>query len=277
MSKIEKALKKAGATRDAGNKSDSRKENAQDIKPRRRSGEAMSNLPVKFRLRPGVHHEVAGSVLERNHLIQDGIAEDVLVQYKMLRTKILQRFNQEEWTTLAVTGPRKGVGVTTTAMNLAIAIASHGTRDVTLVDLNLRDPSIAEYFDLPDDTPGLKAYLELDAEMGQIFWDVGIENLSVLASRDAMKDSSENLMSRRMRDLLSAFGKDGRNPIIIYDLPPVLTADDAVAISPLVDAFLLVASEGETGRDQVVDALEALSDANVIGVVLNKSSRRRAI
>jgi protein-tyrosine kinase len=80
-----------------------------------------------------------------------------------------------------------------------------------------------------------------------------------------------------MLDLIGAFANHGRNSIVIYDLPPVLTADDAVAISPLMDAFLFVVSEGETGRDEALDVIETLADVNMVGVLLNKSFCRGTI
>jgi len=58
---------------------------------------------------------------------------------------------------------------------------------------------------------------------------------------------------------------------VIFDLPPVLTADDAVAIAPSVDGMLMVVAEGKTPRDELAQGLDLLRGANVLGVVLNKS------
>jgi protein-tyrosine kinase len=270
MSKIEEALRRAGKqhsgeeTSSAGHKS-----HFDDLSTTERGG-----LPVKYQLRPGVHHKPSTDVLKRHHIIHDTVSEDVLTQYKMLRTKVLQLFNTNTWKSLAVTSPRTGAGVTTTAINLAIALASHRTHNIVLVDLNFRDPSIADYLDIPKGGAGLGAYLERNINISDILWDIDIENLSVIAHRDRIKNSSEELMSARMRDFMHTVKNSSGNAFVIFDLPPVLSADDAVALSSNVDAFLMVVSEGETGRADLADAMETLAEANIVGVVLNKKNRR---
>ncbi len=59
--------------------------------------------------------------------------------------------------------------------------------------------------------------------------------------------------------------------IVVFDLPPVLAVDDALAFSPLVESMLLVVEDGVTQAHELQSALEILKDANVIGTVLNKS------
>jgi Mrp family chromosome partitioning ATPase len=59
--------------------------------------------------------------------------------------------------------------------------------------------------------------------------------------------------------------------IVLFDLPPLLTAADTLAFSPYVDAALLVVEEGKTQADEAKRALGLLESTNVIGTVLNKS------
>jgi hypothetical protein len=49
-----------------------------------------------------------------------------------------------------------------------------------------------------------------------------------------------------------------------FDLPPVLAADDALALSPYVDAALLVLEEGRSQKDEVTRAMELLRVTNVL-------------
>ena len=58
---------------------------------------------------------------------------------------------------------------------------------------------------------------------------------------------------------------------MLFDLPPLLRAADALAFSPYVDAALLVIEEGKTQADEARRALGLLESTNVIGTVLNKS------
>ena len=48
--------------------------------------------------------------------------------------------------------------------------------------------------------------------------------------------------------------------------------DDALAFSPMVDAFLLVVEESGTQAEEIVAAYDVLSQANILGTVLNKSA-----
>lgn len=274
MSKLEEAIRKAGQTHEAARRQNYERGPEAGDATDPASFSANRRAPVLFRLQPSRKFQPAVVDLERNRIIHDGYPEAALTSYKMLRTRIQQSLSSNEWKTLAITAPHDGAGKTVTAINLAIALASHGGHEVYLVDLDLRNPAIAEYLGLPDDIPGMRAYLDSDRPLRDLLWDVGVPNLAVVANRDQMDDSSERITSKRMRELITGLKKASPNPIVIFDLPPMLTADDAVAISPFVDGMLLVASEGETTREDFKSALELLRNVNVVGVVLNKADER---
>jgi protein-tyrosine kinase len=59
--------------------------------------------------------------------------------------------------------------------------------------------------------------------------------------------------------------------IIVVDLPPLLSTDDALVVAPMLDALLFVVAEGETKRSELAEAHHLLAEFNVIGTVLNKS------
>ncbi|MGI9234003.1 MAG: hypothetical protein ACR2RD_10270, partial [Woeseiaceae bacterium] len=59
--------------------------------------------------------------------------------------------------------------------------------------------------------------------------------------------------------------------VVIVDLPPLLAADDALAVAPMLDAFVLVVGEGQAERSDVSDLQPLLQEFNHIGTVLNKS------
>jgi len=60
--------------------------------------------------------------------------------------------------------------------------------------------------------------------------------------------------------------------IIIFDLPPVLVADDALSFIPLVECGLVVAAEGRTRRNDLVRTIELLSKLPLVGTVLNRAT-----
>lgn len=214
--------------------------------------------------------EVSHRVLLDNRLISAMADHELKDSYRMLRTRVLQILRQNQWNSLAVTGPTSGCGKTLTAINLAISLAMEVTHTVLLVDLDLRKPSIHEYFGFRPET-GLSDYLQGDVPLYQALFSPAIERLTILPSREPIRNSSEMLRSPKMLALVNEVKHRYPDRIVIYDLPPVLAADDALAFGPYVDAMLMVAAAGSTSRDDLQQALALLKDAKVIGTVLNKS------
>ena len=59
--------------------------------------------------------------------------------------------------------------------------------------------------------------------------------------------------------------------IVIFDLPPLLSSDDAIAVLPKIDCVLLVVANGMSSRKEIEDCLHHLPASNLIGTVLNKA------
>ena len=191
--------------------------------------------------------------------------------YKMLRTQVLQRLKENDWNVLAITSPGTGEGKTLTALNLAVSLAMEVKHTVLLVDANLRHPSLHEHLGLPG-SPGLSDYLSKDTPLSELFvHPSGIDHLTILPGGDAMLNSAEMLNSPKMSRLVDELKTRYASRIVIFDLPPVLDAADAMAFAPYVDATLLVVEEGKTRRKEIERALDLLSGTNVLGTVLNKA------
>ncbi|MBI3560687.1 MAG: CpsD/CapB family tyrosine-protein kinase [Gammaproteobacteria bacterium] len=191
--------------------------------------------------------------------------------YRLLRTHVLQRLREKNWTTLGVTSPAINSGKTLTAINLAISMAMEVNQTALLVDLDLRQPSIHDYFGyLPE--LGLSDYIQSESSLSEILFNPSLERLVVLPGRVPILNSSETLSTPRMVNLFAELKNRYQNRIVIFDLPPLLSADDALVFSSYVDAFLLVVEDNKTQIDDIARAKEMLKHANVIGNVLNKST-----
>jgi Mrp family chromosome partitioning ATPase len=59
--------------------------------------------------------------------------------------------------------------------------------------------------------------------------------------------------------------------IVIFDLPPLLSSDDAITVLPKFDCVLLVVANGMNSKKEIEDSLHHLATANLIGTVLNKA------
>ncbi|HEX7115483.1 MAG TPA: CpsD/CapB family tyrosine-protein kinase [Steroidobacter sp.] len=217
------------------------------------------------------------SVLAQNCILPQIEDTAALRAYKILRTRVLRRLEANQWHSFAVTGVTAGEGKTLTAINLAIALAQDVNTWVFLVDLDLQRPRIADYLGLDparQGGQGLSDYLLGEATLENIACSPGFERLAVIPNYQPVPNSSELLTSPRMLDLTQALAAETPRRIVIFDMPPVLAADDVLAFSPQIDGLLLVVAEGTTDRASLARAKEILAEMNLLGVVLNRSAER---
>jgi capsular exopolysaccharide synthesis family protein len=190
--------------------------------------------------------------------------------YRILSTQVLQRLRANRWNALAVVSPGIREGKTLTAVNLAIGLSMEVGHTVLLVDADLRHPGVHEYFGLPPG-PGLSEHLVHDVPLEGVLVNPGLAGLVVLPGGAPLSSSSELLGSPRMRELVQELKRRYPDRIVLFDLPPVLSAADALAFSPYVDATIMVVEEGRTGEEDVLRAADLLESVNLIGTVLNNS------
>jgi len=212
--------------------------------------------------------------LSENHIINEDIDPAVRTAYKMLRTRVLQRMRANGWRSLAVTSATQGDGKSLTAINLAISLAGDVNHNVCLVDLDLRHSSIANYLGLKAKV-GVSDCLANLANAEDIFIRPNIDRLVIAPNVREVPHSSEMLSSPAMYELNAMLVSDPTR-IVIYDMPPLLSADDMLAFEPVTDAILLVVAETKTSRTDMVKACELLDNVNVIGTVLNRSDEKTA-
>jgi capsular exopolysaccharide synthesis family protein len=215
--------------------------------------------------------EPSPEVLRRNRVMTGSESNPAVGAYKLLRTQVLQRLRERGWNALAITSPGPAEGKTLTAVNLAISIAREVNHTVLLVDLDLRNPSVHQYFGYVPEK-GVSDLVLHGAQIPEVLFNPGLERLVVLPGREAMPSSSEILSSPAMVALVQDLKHRYPSRIVLFDLPPLLSADDAMAFAPYVDAALVVIQEGKTTREEVTRAIEFLRDLPVLGTVLNRSA-----
>jgi Mrp family chromosome partitioning ATPase len=126
------------------------------------------------------------------------------------------------------------------------------------------------FFGIPR-APGLQDYLAEDATLAECLVNPGIERLVVLPGGSPLHRSSELLLDPKTAALAGELKSRYPERIVLYDLPPVLVADDAIAFLRHVDACLLVIEDGGTAKSDLIQALELLPPAKLLGTVLNKA------
>ena len=205
------------------------------------------------------------------HRVVTGLQNDGATStYKMLRTRLLQQLRANGWTRIAVCSPRANAGKTLTAINTAISLSREPNQQVVLVDFDLRRPSVAKYLGIKADR-GLSDYLSGKANVDEVVFRTNFDRLMIVPNRRSFDNSSELLSSPRLLELVDVVSDKRNASIVLFDLPPMLEADDLLAFSPQFDAVLLVVAERETSRADLQKATQLISEMDVAGVVLNKA------
>jgi protein-tyrosine kinase len=235
--------------------------------PTRRGGVA-----PKVRLKPLQRYALDPATLKANRILSPVSSGGYLKAFRLLRTQVVQDLRVSQSRVLGVTSTQYGAGKTVTATNLAISIARQRNDAVFLVDLDLRRPRIADYLGMPKSFDGLVEYLLGDGPLNHHLWDVGIAGLTVLPTRGSAENSSELLTSLRMADAFAALRASSESAIIVLNLPPVLTGDDVLAVSPQIDSFLVVAASGDTKKQDLQRTLDLIDKSKPVSTVLTKAT-----
>jgi len=208
--------------------------------------------------------------LEKSHIVAFNKSDPRSMAFDILRTHVLQKMKENGWRTLAITSPTPEAGKTVIAINLAMSIAQQTSKTAMLVDFDLRRPKIGAYLGIPMEM-SLNDFLEGAAQLSEVLVNPDIPRLVVLPTKSPVKKSSETLSSKKIADLIKEMRERYESRIVIFDLPPLLVIDDAIALLPQVDCVLMVVANGMSTKREIEDALSHLPTEKLIGLILNKA------
>jgi capsular exopolysaccharide synthesis family protein len=166
-----------------------------------------------------------------------------------------------------------GEGKTTFALMMARQSASTGSRAI-VIEAEMRRPAFAR--DLrPMPAQGLADYLLGHATLDQVIGIDGASGMHFIGSGEATSRSSELLASPRMAALLKELST--QYDLIILDTPPAAIVADALQLSGMIDAAILLVKWAGTPRHLVMDALKKLRGAKapVVGIVMTQVNSRK--
>lgn len=189
--------------------------------------------------------------------------------YRTLRTNIQGFENYQQLQTLMVTSALPKEGKTTTAVNLAIAMAQAG-QDVVLVDCDLRHPTIHQVLNMPNQI-GVSSALIQDIPAEKVLKQSLKYGMHVVTSGPIVRSPVELLGSDSMRSFLNELSQQFSS--VILDVPSVLSVADASVLAPMVDGVAIVVGTNIANQKSLTTAHRRLGvvNANIIGTIINRA------
>lgn len=211
---------------------------------------------------------------EKLPVLTSTVPHDFGEAFRSLRTSLVFTNGSPGNRTIAVTSTQPLEGKTTTACNLAIALALGGAR-VMLIDADMRRPGLHRTMGMPNDI-GLSHILTGQARVREAVQRTSEPNLFVMTAGHVPPNPSELLHSERMKQLLANL-EAGPFEWIIIDTPPVLAVTDAVIIAPYMSGLVFVIGAEMTRRAHAERAIQTIQGGkpNIVGAVLNRVDLNR--
>jgi len=171
--------------------------------------------------------------------------------------------------TVLITSASVGEGRTTTACNLALALASLSPgKRVALVDLDLRAPSLGNALRIMPKV-GLEDVLAGKAPLCASQIRTDHPSLDVFLVKESRERAHELLVSEKLAQ--SIIELSGHYGTVIFDSPPALPVPDANIIAQQVGACVPIARAGVTRLAAFDSMRKALPAEKIIGAFLNKA------
>jgi capsular exopolysaccharide synthesis family protein len=209
------------------------------------------------------------SVRGERVLLTEAVPHDFGEAFRSLRTSLVFTSAAERTRIIGVTSSQPLEGKTTTAANLALALALGGSR-VLLIDADMRRPGLHKTIGLQNEI-GLSHLLVGQARVREAVQRTSEPNLVAITAGRTPPNPSELLASERMNNFLANLGT-GPFDWVIVDTPPVLAVTDAVILAPRMSSIVFVVGSEMTRRVHAERALETLraSRPRSISAVLNR-------
>jgi succinoglycan biosynthesis transport protein ExoP len=206
---------------------------------------------------------------DRVPVLSETVPHDFGEAFRSLRTSLVFTSGAEHTRVIAVTSSQPLEGKTTTAANLALALALGGSR-VLLIDADMRRPGLHKTIGVENEI-GLSHVLVGQARVRDAIQRTTEPNLVVMTAGRIPPNPSELLASERMTSFLTNL-QTGPFDWVIVDTPPVLAVTDAVIIAPRVSGVVFVVGSEMTRRVHAERALETLrsSRPRSLAAVLNR-------
>lgn len=193
--------------------------------------------------------------------------------YRTVRTALFFGAAGGDAKTFLLTSPSPGDGKSTSASNLAIAMAQAGHRTL-LIDCDFRKPTQHKIFEL-EDKAGLSSVIAGQASLRDAIQRTRVARLQVLPCGPIPPNPAEILNGKRFAQVMDVLVRAYDR--IVIDSPPVMPVTDSRILAASADVTLLVLRANKSTHRLSVHARDGLASvgANMLGVIVNDVPRRQ--
>jgi capsular exopolysaccharide synthesis family protein len=194
-------------------------------------------------------------------------------QYRVICHGIEQMHREAGFSVMAVSSPTAGDGKTTTAINLAGALAQTSKSSVLLVDLDLRHPSVGNLLSLTQarNEGVVGALLDATLSLDDIVQQRPPFNVAVLTAGSLSTSPHEILESPRLGMLLEEARQ--RYDYVVLDTPPLLPFLDNRFLEQWIDGFVVVVAAHRTPRKLIEETLTLIDPTKMAGLIFNNDDQ----
>jgi capsular exopolysaccharide synthesis family protein len=191
--------------------------------------------------------------------------------YRTLRHAVERLRGEGGGAALAISSAAPGDGKTTTALNLAAALAERPRSQVLVIDGDLRRARVAAQVGARAGElgPGLcGAVAESRLTLAEVTRSFSHLPFSIVPAGRCDGTPYAILESPKLGRLIEEARR--RYTFVLVDTPPYLPFTDCRVLSRWVDGFLLVVAAHRTPRRLLLETLEAAAPAGILGLVFNE-------
>jgi len=224
-----------------------------------------------------VHAPFAGTIGQNKTtdpiVVKGNKTTPMIEMFRQLRTNIQFMIAAKKNPVILITSSISGEGKSFVSANLALSLALM-KKKIVIIGLDIRNPMLGEYFEIPKDDKGMTAFLSNpDIKLQEIIHETSIsKNLYVIQAGHVPPNPTELLMSPRLDEIIAEL-KETFDYIII-DSAPLGVVSDTYQINRVADTVIYVARQDYTPKDWTYFINENFNDKklNNMSVLLNGTS-----
>ena len=219
-----------------------------------------------------LHKRVNGKSLRIPLLANLSATDTAIESLRNFRTALQFSTQQSKNNIVLMSGATPGLGKSFVSVNLSAIIATGGKR-ILLIDADLRDGHLHQYFGLPRQN-GLSDILSGTAGAAQVIHRGVMENMDFISTGPLPPNPSELLLRPRFGEMLQFLSSS--YDLILIDTAPILAAADSLIIGAHAGVIYIITRAGVTTNGEIKESLNRLRQSGLVakGVLVNDLKAR---